>query len=159
MSGKRPAPMRLGIGIACIAAVALLAILAGCSTAPSNGSGESAYTEVDAQFVADNAKSAPAMPLVDVRTAQEFADGHIPGAINIEYSEVMSNDHSQAAALIEMFEKAGIAHDSDVIIYCRTGKRAKSVADILNGAGYSNIYLYTGSWTDWTSDPSRPTEK
>ena len=150
----------LRIVFACAVALAFVVALAGCSTAPAKGAGggaqEDAYTEVDAQFVIDNAG---AMPLVDVRTAQEYADGHIPGAINLEYSEVMSQDHSQAAAMIEMYEDAGISPDSDVVIYCRTGKRAKSVADILNGVGYSNIYLYTGSWTDWTSDPSRPTEQ
>ena len=141
-------------------ALALGACVVGCSTEPVTTSGgtvkDSVYTEVDAQFVIDNSTS---MPLVDVRTADEFAAGHIPGAINIVYSEVMSNDPSQAAALIEQFDDAGIQADSDVIIYCRTGKRAKAVAEILGSVGYSNMHLYTGSWTDWTSDPDRPTEQ
>ena len=142
-----------------LAGIAALACLVACSTAPSSSGGESAqsgdYTAVDAQFVSDNAQS---MPLVDVRTAQEYADGHIPGALNIAYSEVMSNDYTQAAAMVDAYAQAGIAPDAEVIIYCRSGKRVKAVAKILADAGYNHIYLYEGSWNDWSSDPARPVE-
>ena len=135
--------------------LALASCAPGSSGKSSSTSTADAYTVVDAQFVIDNADS---KPLVDVRTAQEYNAGHIPKAVNIEYSEVMSKDATQAAAMVDEYRAAGIGADSDVIIYCRTGKRVKAVAEILWNAGYSNIYLYEGSWTDWTVDPGRPVE-
>ena len=60
--------------------------------------------------------------------------------------------------MAERFEEKGIGEDDPVVLYCRTGRRATSAADELVEAGYADIKVYLGSWTDWTSDPSRPTE-
>lgn len=71
--------------------------------------------------------------LVDVRSAEEFADGHLEGAINIEWD--------QTDALV-----AAIGSDLQrpVVFYCRSGKRAgKSIAE-LGTKGYTNIFNATG---------------
>ena len=114
-----------------------------------------AYTEVDADFVTQNSGK---LPVVDVRTESEFAEGHIPGAVNIEYASTFDKDDVLAEGMVDSYKEAGVSADDEVIIYCRTGKRAASAAAILANYGYTKIDVYTGSWTDWTSDSSRPVE-
>ena len=71
----------------------------------------------------------PARPhlLVDVRTPQEFAGGHIEGAVNIP--------------LQSLEQRMGeIPQDEPVVIYCRSGNRSNTAARILAQAGYTDIY-------------------
>jgi rhodanese-related sulfurtransferase len=73
--------------------------------------------------------------LVDVRTAEEFNSGHIPGAINI--------------SLQELANKIGhIPKDKPVIVYCRSGNRSSFAADVLMQAGYTDVYDL-GGIIDW----------
>jgi rhodanese-related sulfurtransferase len=67
--------------------------------------------------------------LVDVRTADEFAGGHIEGAINIPLSFLMERKH----------EINGLGN-SPVIFYCRSGNRSGSAVTLLQQHGYSKIY-------------------
>lgn len=66
--------------------------------------------------------------LIDVRSSEEFAEGSIPGAINIEESAL-------AASIAE------VAPDKDatVVLYCRTGRRSSVAQDELQALGYRNI--------------------
>jgi rhodanese-related sulfurtransferase len=65
--------------------------------------------------------------LIDVRTPQEFASGHIPGAVNIAVEEL-------AQRLNE------VPQDKPVVLYCRSGNRSGQAAQILDSAGYAQIY-------------------
>lgn len=64
--------------------------------------------------------------LIDVRTAEEFASGHIAGAVNIPV-EVLASRLSD------------VPRDRTVVVYCRSGNRSKQAAEILSKAGYSDI--------------------
>lgn len=64
--------------------------------------------------------------LVDVRTPQEFASGHLPGAINIPHGEIVRG----IAAL-------GLSASHDIVLYCRSGNRSGIAATGLQGAGFS----------------------
>ena len=66
--------------------------------------------------------------LVDVRTAEEYSAGHIPGATNVDF---YSKDFLR---LIE----ASIPKDCPVAIYCRTGKRSAEASAALAKAGYTS---------------------
>lgn len=71
----------------------------------------------------------PAKPhlLVDVRTPEEFAGGHIEGAVNIP--------------LQSLEQRMGeIPQDKPVVLYCRSGNRSNTAAQILARAGYTDIY-------------------
>ena len=71
--------------------------------------------------------------VVDVRRPQEFASGHVPGAINIPYEEI-----GKRAAEI------GPA-STPVVLYCRRGRRSGIAAEALQKAGYKKVYdLKTG---------------
>ncbi len=65
--------------------------------------------------------------IVDVRTPQEFADGHYPGSINIPLSEI--NDR-----IAEFGNK-----DKPIVVYCRSGNRSGKAKSILEGQGFTKV--------------------
>ncbi|BDG16044.1 rhodanese-like domain-containing protein [Thermus brockianus] len=69
--------------------------------------------------------------VVDVRTPQEFAQGHVPGAINLPVEEV--------ARWADTLPK-----DKPVYLYCRSGNRSRQAAEYLKGKGYTNLYNVEG---------------
>ena len=81
--------------------------------------------------------------IVDVRRADEFAGGHIPGAINIANEDIGSA------------EPAELADKNQVIyVYCRSGNRSKQAAAKLAAMGYINI-IECGGILDWTGEVER----
>ncbi|GAB2877227.1 hypothetical protein GCM10027046_01330 [Uliginosibacterium flavum] len=71
--------------------------------------------------------------LIDVRTPEEFAAGHLEGALNI--------DHSVIDKRIGM---AGVSKDDEVILYCRSGRRSAIASNSLKGMGYKKLLDYGG---------------
>ncbi|MDO4289659.1 MAG: rhodanese-like domain-containing protein [Eggerthellaceae bacterium] len=150
--------------VAAVLACALCIGLMGCAAA-SNGSSQSSEGTggqmenaniVDAAYV----KAEPrAFTLVDVRTPSEFSEGHIPGAVNISYSASPCTADTVGEEQEALYLAAGIEHDTPLVLYCRTGVRAKAAADILRDAGFSDVKVYEGSWVDWTADAQNPIEK
>jgi thiosulfate/3-mercaptopyruvate sulfurtransferase len=99
----------------------------------------------------------PNVVLVDARTAAEYIQGHIPGAINIPFI-----DNAVATApkvwktredLRAMYESAGVTPDKTVIPYCSTGVRSAATYFTLTLLGYPHVSLYTGSWDEWSKHP------
>lgn len=78
--------------------------------------------------------------IVDVRRTDEFADGHIPNAINIP------NESIGGADIPELPDKEQV-----IYVYCRSGNRSKQVAEKLVGMGYSNI-VECGGILDWKGE-------
>ena len=75
--------------------------------------------------------------ILDVRTQEEYDQGHIPGAIVISHEEIA--------------EKAeGVLTDKDqlILVYCRSGRRSKIAAEALVELGYTNIKEF-GGIIDW----------
>ena len=71
--------------------------------------------------------------IVDVRRPDEFAEGHIEGAINVPNEEIVD----------EMPEKLP-DKDQLLLVYCRTGRRSKEAAEKLAEIGYTNVYEIGG---------------
>ncbi len=71
---------------------------------------------------------APAKLIIDVRTAYEFGEDHIGGAINIPYNLIAAKIGDQ-----------GVAKDSEIVVYCRSGKRAGLAMATLKRLGYTNV--------------------
>ena len=78
--------------------------------------------------------------IVDVRRADEYAKGHIPGAILIPNEEIGIEQPK------ELPDKNQI-----ILVYCRTGRRSKEAAQKLADMGYVNVYEF-GGIEDWTGD-------
>ena len=78
--------------------------------------------------------------IVDVRTPDEFARGHVPGAINIPHKEI-----GKHLTKLSALEKDGL------ILYCRSGKRAARAIQTLSEAGFNNVVHMQGDMTAWLS--------
>ena len=76
--------------------------------------------------------------IIDVRTPEEYSDGHNEGAINIPLDDI--ND------ITNLYAK-----DKLIMIYCRSGNRSNKAANILDDLGYRNVYDFGGINT-WPND-------
>ena len=70
----------------------------------------------------------PETVLIDVRTADEFAEGALPGAVRIETPDIAERIGTLAP------EK-----DTPVVLYCRSGRRASEAQDVLEKLGYTQV--------------------
>ena len=105
--------------------------------------------------------------LVDARAPQRYRGevepidpraGHIPGALNLPYTGNLDADGRflPPEQLRERFAAAGLAPDSEVIAYCGSGVTGTHDVLALQHAGFSNVRLFPGSWSQWSADPQRP---
>ena len=78
--------------------------------------------------------------ILDVRRADEYAEGHIPGAINV------ANESIGREEIPELPDK-----DQLILVYCRSGRRSKEAAEKLVKLGYTNIVEF-GGILDWTGE-------
>lgn len=85
--------------------------------------------------------------ILDVRTPEEFAAGHVPGARNIPHDQLPNR----------LAELAG-AKDKEVIVYCRTGRRAEMAQETLKKNGFKRIVHLDGDMVKWQEE-ERPVEK
>lgn len=110
----------------------------GASQTASDGASD-AYRAITADE-AQSMMEGGGVTVVDVRTPQEYADGHIPGAINIPLDRIGSEQPDELSDL-----------DAELIVYCRTGVRSKQASDSLVGLGYQHVNDM-GGIVDWTGD-------
>ncbi len=78
--------------------------------------------------------------ILDVRRADEFAEGHIPGAINVANEDIATEEPAELTDKEEL-----------IFVYCRSGRRSKEAAKKLVNMGYSNI-VECGGILDWTGE-------
>ena len=76
--------------------------------------------------------------LVDVRSEDEYNEGHIDGALLLPVDNI---NEDSASEVIE-------SKDSTVIVYCRSGNRSSQALQILNDLGYENVYDL-GAMSNW----------
>ena len=95
--------------------------------------GERQYVNTDVQGFAELVADTNVIVL-DVRTAAEFAEGHLERAINIDYHQ---SDFVEKA-------KATLPLDKKIAVYCRSGRRSAGAADKLGEDGYKLINLKGG---------------
>lgn len=85
---------------------------------------------------------------LDVRTAKEFAEGHIPNAINID---VLQPDFLQKAL-------SSLPRKHTIAVNCRSGKRSKKATEMLAKKGYKVVELDTG-FNGWTAEGKEQTKE
>lgn len=78
--------------------------------------------------------------ILDVRTPEEFAQKHIPEAINIP------NETIGDAAISELPRK-----EQKIFVYCRSGNRSKQASEKLAASGYTNVYEF-GGINEWNGE-------
>ena len=87
-------------------------------------------------------------PILDVRTAEEFAGGHIPGAINIPHDQLGSR-----------LGEIGSYKDKEIVLYCRTGRRVGMAVNVLQPAGFTKLRHLEGDMAGWSGKGDLPIEK
>ncbi len=82
--------------------------------------------------------------------------GHIPGAINFFWKDSMNEDGKAKSAEELKNHFRNVDAHKEVIVYCGSGVTACPNVLALKEAGYTNVKLYVGSWSDWSSYPDNP---
>jgi rhodanese-related sulfurtransferase len=115
-----------------VAAVALLTPLAACSSAATT-------QHVSVATVATDMRS-PGVVLIDVRTAGEFAAGHIAGAVNID---VKAPDFAQRTNALDKTARYAL--------YCHSGTRSAAAAQKMTAAGFDHVADLAGGLQAWSA--------
>jgi hydroxyacylglutathione hydrolase len=127
-----------------------LSMVAIASTAGACGLSEKVdgYENTDIQHTLQHWKAGDKSPvpfmLLDVRTAEEYAEGHIKGAVLIPVQELEQRISE-------------VPKDKQVYVYCRSGVRSSRASKILVDAGYTRIENVVGGFMAW-KDAGYPVE-
>lgn len=96
--------------------------------------------------------SRPDVLLLDTRTPDEYAMGHIAGAMNLSYDaslELETHTFKDAATLRAQLEAVGATPDKEIVAYCSHGARSSHTFVALQLLGYPRVRNYDGSMADW----------
>lgn len=114
-----------------------LMLLSSCGNAGSSSSG---YRQISMDEAVKMMRDEKDYIILDVRRPDEYAEGHIPGAINVPNEEIGT------AEIVELPDKAQL-----ILVYCRSGRRSKEAAEKLVKLGYTNIVEF-GGILDWKGE-------
>jgi phage shock protein E len=109
-----------------------LLLLSGCATQ----SAKKTYRQITMEEAVTMLEEETGYTILDVRTAQEYSEKHIPGAINIANESIGTKDIPDIPELPDK--------DQLILVYCRSGNRSKQASEKLVKLGYTNIYEFGG---------------
>jgi rhodanese-related sulfurtransferase len=119
--------------LAALAGVLLLGTAA-CSDATRSG-----YpSQITAAELAKRVRKPPTPLILDVRSPNEYAAGHVPGAVNIPHAQ-----------LEYRLGELGIDKSDEVVVYCLGGQRAAVAEKVLTDSGYTGIRYLEGQMQGW----------
>ncbi len=121
-------------------AVLLSILLTGCSARGTTKEEEPGYRQIPQEEAAAMMEKEDGHIILDVRRPDEYASGHIPGAICIP------NETITTQMLPQLPDP-----DQIILVYCRSGNRSKQASEKLAEAGYKNVYEF-GGIIDWTGE-------
>ena len=111
-------------------------LLTACGQYKENDQG-AVYVNITAEEAKQIMDSEEGYIILDVRTQEEYEEGHIPGATQISHEEIT-----------EKAEEVLTDKDQLILVYCRSGRRSKIAAEALVELGYTNIKEF-GGIIDW----------
>lgn len=112
-------------------------LLTSCTSPESSSSGYRTITMDEAVAMMRDENN---YIILDVRRPDEYAEGHIPGAINVPNEEIGTVE------IAELPDKAQL-----ILVYCRSGRRSKEAAEKLVKLGYTSIVEF-GGILDWKGE-------
>lgn len=127
-----------------LVAIIIILLLTGCSKdddreitihKPSNVEVEMISVK-EVKDLVDNLDEEESVVIIDVRTVEEYKEGHIAGSINLP---------------LDIISNIDVSKDKKIIVYCRSGRRSNLAAIELIGLGYENVYDM-GGINDWPYD-------
>ena len=107
-----------------------LMLLSSCGAPGSSSLG---YRQISMDEAVKMMKDEKNYIILDVRRPDEYAEGHIPGAINVPNEEIGT------AEITELPSKSQL-----ILVYCRSGRRSKEASEKLVKLGYTNIVEFGG---------------
>ena len=132
--------------------VVMLASLASCGSNDLHSTGTTMngtagtpieYLQVSAEEAKQMMSDYPDAVILDVREADEYNSGHIPGAVLLPYGDIPEKAH------IVLPDK-----EKMILIYCRSGRRSKIAAESLTALGYTAVYEF-GGIIDWSYETQK----
>jgi phage shock protein E len=130
---KRMASLLGTIGLV-LAATALPAV------ATDSPAGPTSPNITAAELIGEMARKDAAVVVLDVRTPEEFAAGHVPGARNIPHGELSSR-------IAELAD----ARDKKIVLYCRSGRRVSIAEAVLKKEGFTELRHLEGDFPGWAA--------
>lgn len=116
--------MRIRHLVATAALVSAVAVgLSGCA------SDDAAVTDIGADQLVEVVQGADAPVILDVRTPEEYAAGHVEGAVNIDIANPSFDS-----------DIAALPTDQTYVVYCRSGNRSADAAARMAAAGFTDVY-------------------
>jgi thiosulfate/3-mercaptopyruvate sulfurtransferase len=110
--------------------------------------------------------------IIDTRSPGEYLgvratamrNGHVPGAVNIDWSANLRQDDGIALtdspdALRALYATAGATPDKHVTVYCASGMRASYTFAVLKSLGYPEVDIYIPGWNEWGNRDDTPMEE
>lgn len=127
-----------------ILAVIAIVGLSGCdkkeATEQVQNVNEASYTQISMDEAVTMMEEETDYIILDVRRPDEFADKHIPNAINVPNETIGEEE------IPELPDK-----DQLILVYCRSGNRSKQASEKLTALGYTNVYEF-GGINDWPGE-------
>jgi phage shock protein E len=121
-SASRSRRVSLGLGLAALGLTGV--VLAGCSSDGGTASASApGSTEAVAEVVVPDSAT-----IIDVRTPEEYAEGHLEGAVNLDV---------QSGRFEEELE--GLDPDAGYVVYCRTGNRSAAAVATMEASGFTDV--------------------
>lgn len=121
--------------------LAVTALLTACSSLPTaeEAGGDGVYTVTLAQ-AAERLEATEGLVVLDVRTPEEFAEGHVPGAVNVDF---YADDFEDRVAELD--------RDAPYLVYCSQGGRSGSAGGLLQELGFADVADMTDGFPAWAS--------
>ena len=116
----------------------LLLLLPGCTPPEKKDLSENKIVALAPDEFKSTLASTPDAVLVDVRTPDEFSEGIIEGAINIDFKDPSFGEKINA-----------LDKGKPYFVYCLSGKRSGDAAKQMDSAGFKSIFLLKGGYKDW----------
>lgn len=115
--------------------ILMLSILGFMGCTAQNGS------SIDSKEAYGLIKADSNIAILDVRTAKEFADGHVAGAVNIDVNQ------ADFAQKIDELDRS-----KTYIVYCRSGRRSRKAVGIMAAKGFKNLYNVSDGFVGWNKN-------
>lgn len=115
--------------------ILMLSILGFIGCTAQNGS------SIDSKEAYGLIKADSNIAILDVRTAKEFADGHVVGAVNIDVNQ------ADFAQKIDELDRS-----KTYIVYCRSGRRSRKAVGIMAAKGFKNLYNVSDGFVGWNKN-------
>ena len=139
--------MRAGIAAALLTATLFVGGCSGATVSATSGPTAAAAPAAGASLSTSDFAAAARLPgtvLLDVRTAAEFAAGHLEGAVNVD---VESAAFAQTLATLDPAK--------NYAVYCRSGNRSKAAMTAMQQAGFGHLFDLAGGIGAWQSAGGR----